>query len=150
MADVANSAATLLSNDWNSANTGGVTPKIDAIFDYKRLHFTKTAQNDGDWVLTYELVASQLPSGINTTHVNTEEPVVVDIRTMVSRAHLILLRDEVKRIFGANYVEPFSGATAYTEPELELQQDFSDRTKGLFRYVLNYRLKRFHTSRTSP
>ena len=111
MADVVAQTVSLLDTDWITANTAGVKPKIDEIFDSKRFRYSKTAATDGDAVWVYSPNFTQEPSGVNSTNVNTKDAITIDVRSMVSRAHIILLRDEVKRILGANFVTPVPRAT---------------------------------------
>jgi len=125
--DVANSVVTLLSTGWTAGNTGGVTPQIGVVYDFKLPKLATSAINNGDYVLTYTLPYSQVSSGVNATNLNTEEPCIIDIRTAVSRAHGILIRDEVRRILGVNYVTPFAADTSFTQIEIESIDDKSDK-----------------------
>jgi len=145
--DVANSIVTLLSGAWTAGNTGGVTPQIGVVYDFKLPNLATTARNDGDYVLTYTLPYTQVASGVNATNVNTQEPCIIDVRTAVSRAHGILLRDEIRRILGVNFVTPFAADTSFTEIEIENIDDKSDKLRGITRFVFSTRTIRLNIAR---
>lgn len=145
MADILLDINTLLTSNWTASNTGGVTPKIDVIFDHKRIDLKPTAIDDGDFILTYINTQTQVPSGVNFSHKNVIEIVTVDLRSMVSRAHSILLRDEIKRIFDSKFKNPI---TDVHELETTNVLDLSDKTRSLWRFVFTVELRGFHISRT--
>lgn len=144
MADIVGQTVSLLSTNWTAANTGSVTPKIDESFDVKRYRYSRTAVNNGDTVFAYSGTYTQEADGVNKTHVNTQDPITIDVRTAVSRAHAILLRDEVKRILGANFNEPVTGQR---EVEIEEIQDMADKLRLFWRFIFMLRYKAYHIAR---
>ena len=134
MADILDSMTTLISSNWNSANTNGVTPVIGNVFDYKRVDLSKSPQNRGDYILVYATNYLQRPSGINKLSKNTNDLIAVDIRSAVKRSHAEKLKTEVLRILDANFKDPFSG---HYELETTDIKDLSDKTTLIWRYVLS-------------
>ena len=117
----------LLSDNWNSSNTGGVTPIIDTIINRKNIDLTK-----GDFILTYNTGAGPVThSAIKTfDHIWT---ISIDIRTIL-KTKLDLHVAEVKRIIKANYIQP---STGHDRLYLVRDQDLSDRTRGICRRVID-------------
>lgn len=134
----------LLVDNWTPGNTGGVTPEIEAIYEFKRYDVADTLKDGGSVVLLYLGEHTQRPSGVNRTHINLEEQATIDVRCMVSRAQTILLRDEIKRIIGANFDRPYG-----TIEELEIQQilDLSNKSIKLWRFTFLLEQREFHSAR---
>lgn len=131
---------TLLSDNWNSANTDSITPTIAKIYDRGK----EQDMRSGDFVFTYQRAdTDMLPTGIGPDPtVNVDEPVNIDIRVYdknTSDSHARKVRAEVLRILASNRTNPdsdfqelglFGGIT-----------DLSDRTRKIFRYIIKVNLK---------
>jgi hypothetical protein len=117
----------LLSDNWNSSNTGGVTPIIDTIVNRGNVDVRQ-----GDFILTYNTGAGPIThSGIKTfDHTWT---ISIDIRSiLITRFDLHVA--EVKRIIESKYISP---AVGYDRLYMVRDQDLSDRTRGLSRRVID-------------
>ena len=91
---------TLLSSNWNPANTGSRTPAFQRIYADKRIRF-----NDGDFVLIDAMNETKNPE-LGGTRSTTNHDVKIDVRTKVSEAQLELMKIEVDRIILANRTNP--------------------------------------------
>ena len=140
MADILESVSDLLTNNWTASNTGNRTPEIKPVFEAKR---SDLGFSDKDIIVLYE--ESNIPQdiaigGSNKRRVNI---VVVDIRTMKTRAQAVLIWKEVERIIVANEKnDPFGDATADILDITDIK-DLSDKTNKLWRFVLKLRIEKF-------
>jgi len=141
MADVLLSVKTLLDAAWNDTNTASRTPVVSSIFDKKRIDFRMTGSQDH--ILLYEL--SRVPSDNASGAISkkTISVVAVDIRTMLTRVQLDLLRVEAERILNDNQIDPFSDGV-YDISDITDDQDFSDLTRLYFRVQLKWRLEQLN------
>lgn len=117
----------LLSDNWNSTNTGGVTPIIDTIINRKNIDLSK-----GDFILTYNTGAGPVTHSAIKTFDNTWT-VSIDIRTIL-KTKFELYDTEVKRIIKSKYLSP---ATGFDRLYIVRDQDLSDRTRGICRKVID-------------
>jgi hypothetical protein len=117
----------LLGDNWNSSNTGGVTPIIDTIINRGDVDLRQ-----GDFILTYNTGAGPVThSGVKTfDHTWT---ISIDIRSIL-KTRFNLHVAEVKRIIEANYILP---ATGYHRLYIVRDADLSDRTRCLSRRVID-------------
>lgn len=141
MADVLLSVKTLLDNSWNDSNTANRTPTVSSIFGNKRIDFRMRGQQDH--ILLYEL--SRVPSDNASGAISkkTVSVVAVDIRTMLSRVQLDLIRVEARRILNANQINPFSDGV-FDISDITDDQDFSDLTRLYFRVQIKWRLEQLN------
>lgn len=124
--------STLLSDNWNSANTDGVTPIIDIITNYKNIDVTRN-----HFILTYNTTDS---SHVFSAMATQDEVFIVsiDLRSQVKGKYYLFI-DEIKRIIKANYINP---ATGYHRLALVREPDLSDRTRGMYRRVIDVMLRK--------
>ncbi|WP_292467300.1 hypothetical protein [Methanolobus sp.] len=117
----------LLSDNWNSSNTGGVTPIIDTIVNRGNVDVRQ-----GDFILTYNTGAGPIThSGIKTF--DHSWTISIDIRSIL-KTRFDLHVTEVKRIIESKYISP---AVGYDRLYMVRDQDLSDRTRGLSRRVID-------------
>ncbi|MCJ2531431.1 MAG: hypothetical protein LN413_03840 [Candidatus Thermoplasmatota archaeon] len=133
--------ADILSANWSAGNTDGITPTFSAIVAHpeRELH-----AEEKDYVLTYNMPASERKFAINYQFAFRTDPVSVDVR--IGRAatgpsddaqaildHAVKVRDEVRRALYSQRKTPGSG---YNEIRYRRRQDLSDRMRRLFRWVI--------------
>jgi hypothetical protein len=126
----ADTITSLLSDNWISANTGGVTPIIDTIINRNNIDVRQ-----GDFILTYNTGAAPIvragSHGISRTWT-----ISIDIRTLL-KTRFDLYINEVTRILFSKYYAPGSG---YCLLYLVRDQDLSDRSRGMNRRVIDVAL----------
>lgn len=120
-----------LSASWNSGNTDALTPTIGPIFNYKRIDVRA-----GDFVLGYSVSHEEMPKSVGYSHIDYIDVVSIDIRTAVSRAHLIKMRDEVRRVVYAKR----KSLNGYKDIRIQRITDLSDKMIKLFRMTIDVRL----------
>lgn len=130
---------TLLSDNWNSSNTDDVTPIIDVITNRNHIDV-----RNGHFVLLYNTGAGPVShSAIKTfDHAWT---VSIDLRTVVS-AKYYLFRAEIRRIIEGKYILPAAG---YDRLYIIRDADLSDRTRGMYRRVIDIVLTQDHMELTA-
>jgi hypothetical protein len=121
---------TLLTNDWTNGNTNSRTPTIQHVTDSRKYNL-----RDGDYVLLYMGAITQTADALNYQSVNVNEMVSVDIRTKFSRAHALLMRNEVNRIIWSNR----KTLTNYNHMTPENSTDLSNKMINLWRWVIDVR-----------
>lgn len=129
----------ILSTNWNDANTDSKTPVFALIYDQpKQLDMTN------DYVLVYSLNMGVAPTGIGaTTTATINESIRIDIRVYnnsfpITDDHARKVLAEVRRIIHSNVRNP-SVDFDILNPHLDIQ-DLSDKTRKLFRYVVQIEL----------
>lgn len=135
MVDVMQGLVTLFTNNWNAANTDSVTPTF--------LKITDPASKTYDFNTKKDLVLIHVPrttpasNGFGVARKQIEWVIDIDIRTLGSdqETHFRKVYDEVIRILDANILNPFTGIAILETDDL-LQQELSDKMKGLFREVV--------------
>lgn len=140
---------TLLSDNWNSANTDSITPSFVKITDYKDWDFV----NQGDVVFSQPEIIVQRSAGVGTVAKLREVTVNVDVRVAGKAGsskedHFRNVYDEVIRILDTNMVNPFSGTQELDADEAS-HQDLSNKAYGLWRKVIPVRLKTWNVARGS-
>lgn len=144
--DVLTTIVNILTNNWNSSNTDGITPIIGKIFDYKRIDLASN-----DYVLCYEVDETHEPFGLGGEKWATVNDVSIDIRTTYkgsmnlseARAHAIKMADEVKRILKSKIKNPDSNFQLLL---LARKLDLSDKSVGMWRMVIDCRLRNWGVS----
>ena len=131
----------LLDNLWISTNTNNRTPKIQDVFQVKRVDISQSAS---DLILLDELtrVVSDNGSGASSKQISTV--LMIDLRSY-SRDQLILVRNEVERILNTNQVNPFSD-NSYEISDITDERDLSDKFIKLFRYQINVKFQQLNFS----
>jgi len=131
----------LLSSNWNASNTDNITPTFSAVYDVKRIDLGWK----GDYVLCY--LVDRLPekNSIGTASKRIIDTVSIDIRTMVSRAHLIKMRTEVERILDASLVS-VGNSYDILNPDLR-QLDLSNKAIKLWRWIIDAQLIKLNATR---
>ena len=129
--DALKTTVDLVSGSWNSANTDSVTPTIQIVTEAP--HKICLAGNQ-DYILIYHVAHTVAPNDFGSSYnEKTTDRVSVDLRTMNSRDHLRKMYQETRRIVNANRLNPDTGA--FHELRAGPFVDFSDRSKGFYRYV---------------
>ena len=134
--DATNSVKTVLSANWNNANTDSKTPKISPITDVKRF---SGLTNNTDTVLIYEGRTISKYNGLGWGARNINTTVSIDIRSTVSRARYIKLIKEVDRILMSKRKD-FD--TDYNTVEDINYIDLSDKRTKIYRAVYDITLQR--------
>lgn len=135
--NIVSKVVTFLTNNWNNANTGSVTPNIANINEIKRA--------SGDSVFVYEITEVPQDNASGASSKQKTKVVAVDLRTFTSFAQAILIKEEIERLFNNNQVDPFSDQT-YDIQDITDIKPLSDRTRGLFRYQLNVKFEQFNVA----
>lgn len=120
----------LLTDNWNSANTGGVTPIIDTIINRNNVDVRQ-----GDFVLTYNTGPAPVTRA-GSHGINKVWTISIDIRTILTTKFDLYIA-EVERILYSKYYSPGS---PYCLLEIIRDQDLSDRTRGMNRRVIDINL----------
>jgi hypothetical protein len=130
---------TLLTNNWTAANTDGVTPIIDLIYNQP-----KTMNlSENDFILFYSTNTLLEAAGFGGGPIaNVNESARIDIRVGNTEtpddSHFRKVLAEVRRIIFSNLVNPdsnFQELAPYNQGT-----DLSDRTRNIYRYVWNINL----------
>ena len=128
--------ATLISNNYNTANTDSKSAEIDKIYVYpKSFDMTK------DWVLLYGDGTSMEAVGIgNDNLANINESIKIDIRISGDNdIHARKVLTEVRRILHSKRKNPhanFQELNPFND-----MVDLSDRSRKIYRYILKVNLK---------
>jgi hypothetical protein len=121
-----------LSTDWAVANTDDRLPTFKKVFEEKRIDLTP----QHDYILAY--TTSYIPSPMGLGTVEREDVVIsLDLRSMMSRAHSLKMRDEVMRIVRAKKLYLGSGGTKFNLIRMVRLIDLTDKLKGSFRWVID-------------
>lgn len=133
---------TILSTNWNSANTDNLTPQIIKITDIKRIDFATSK----DWILIHRSKPSSEAQGIGTGAKQVFEKIDVDIRSgETTEAHWLKVIDECTRIFDSKIINPSSDYDIL-DPDID-RQDLSDKMYGLWRYIITVQLNKYNKLR---
>lgn len=142
MSDVLSAVKTLLDDEWDSSNTGSRTPSVQNVFDVKRIDFAMNGSTDH--ILIYQDPTTQSDAGSGGGAKRVLDVVKIDIRTMLTRAHAVLIKEEVDRIILANETNPFSSSPFYEVADITEITDLSDKNVKLFRFVMKLELQNFN------
>lgn len=127
----------LLTDNWNSDNTDGLTPSIFASHDVKR----EDARGDRSVIRCYQSAPHSTDFvGLGTADETTNDQISVDIFTMKDpggRAHSVKLHTEVKRILDAVIINPDSD---YQHLKPVRLTDLCNRSKRLYHWVWDVQL----------
>lgn len=131
---------TLVSSNWDSANTDGKTPVFKKIYDKKRVSLRFDATNG--YISFYDTFNDIRQSGQggadNQSHRHVSK-LKIDIRTQVSEANSLKLLYEVYRILSANKA---TGTPSF--PKIIPKYDYTplnDKNRNVWRYVVAVDLK---------
>ena len=146
MDDIVATIDTLLTDNRTASNTANVTPVIDPVYDKKRIDLRTTAVEGGDQILIYSFQRINSPNAIGATTKKFSDFATIDIRSRVSRAHSILLRDEVERILDTNIVNP---SADYCEIKGNIiSKELSNKSVKLYRFIFeNLEFIQYNASR---
>lgn len=126
-----------LTASWTQANTDNKKPTITAIYDVKRID-----AGNADYVLVYALDHTERAASLGFTHIDYIDTVSIDIRTSSSRARMIKVRDEVRRLIYAKR----KSLSGYKQLGVIRGKDLSDRSIKLWRYVIDVKLWKILTT----
>ena len=123
----------LLIANWTSANTDNTTPSIISILDSKMAD-----AGYRDYVMVTPVSHTERPASLGYAEIDFTDVVAVDIRSSVSRARLIKLRDEVRRCI----YQSKTSIGNYRLANIESITDTSDKMRKLFRMIVDVKLRR--------
>jgi len=134
MEDATLAVATQLTSAWTAANTDSLTPTIGPIYNYKRVD----VGIGGDYALTVPVSHSERPASIGYSYIDYTDVVSIDLRTGVSRAHLIKMRDEARRCVYATKTT----LGGYRLCKIVAVHDASDKMRNLWRMIIDVEMKK--------
>ena len=138
MEDPVLAVATQLTSAWTAANTDSLTPTIGPIYNYKRVD----VGIGGDYALTVPVSHSERPASIGYSYIDYTDVVSIDLRTGVSRAHLIKMRDEARRcVYAAK-----TTLGGYKFCKIVAVHDASDKMRNLWRMIVDVELRKLDES----
>ena len=135
--DLIGKNVTFLTNNWTAANTDNVTPTFANINTKKRV--------SGDNIMIYNI--SEIPED-NASGAGAKKKTLVvafDCRSFTSYAQIILIKEEVERLYNGTQKDTFSDGV-YDIEDINDIQDMSDQTRGLYRYKFLIKFERFNIS----
>lgn len=141
MADLLDSVVTFLGDNWNSTSTDSKTPTFNIINDVKRIDLNIAGQQDVILLYERDQIEKDQASGGGSKHVN--HTIIVDLRTTLSRAHAVKIREEIRRIFLSNEVDPF-GDGSYDIVDATNFTDLSEKTVKLWRWQIRVEFQTFN------
>lgn len=128
----------LIDDGWTPGNTNDRTPRVSNLFDNKRLDiFVK------DQILIWELISLPEDNASGGLSKSTETTIVLDIRTGKSRAQVVSIYKELERILNDAQINVF-GDGVYDISDIIEKTDKSDKSVGLFRIEVKWRLEQFN------
>jgi hypothetical protein len=133
MDDAIEEVRDILIANWTKGNTDNTVPSIISILDSKMAD-----ARFGDFVMTSPVSHTERPASLGYSEIDFTDVVAVDVRTSVSRARLIKLRDEVRRCI-------YQSKTAIGDfrlASIEGVTDTSDKMRKLYRMVIDVKLRR--------
>lgn len=146
MTELLDSVVSLIDGAWNVLNTDNLKPDIRKIV----LAPTRLDLQLQDEILAYSVDYLTSSSGLGASHKTTTDHISIDLRVAGSdaltqgRNHAVRVRDELERILDANLLKPFSG---YDLMVTTAVHDFSDKSRGLHRWVFDVKIERLSTAR---
>jgi len=142
--DAIQTILTLLSSNWNSANTDNVTPTFMKITDQKRVDFIT---NTKDIILAQRDRPQNKPAGIGTASKHVIHNITLDIRVPGPgrEQHFLNVVQEAERILDSKMALLTSNYTVI-EPDGD-DQDLSNKAYGQFRYLKEIRLIKYSKTR---
>lgn len=138
----------LLEANWNPSAIS--KPNIGDITSHKAVD----VNNDGDWILAYPIAYNEEYIDFRKEFIRRSTTVSFDIRTAgerlngkqifgTGRAQMDKLVGETRRIVYANRKDPVSG---WDSLSIVRQADKSDKSRNLFRKVIDVEMKSYCTS----
>lgn len=144
MVDPVSDVKTLLTNGWNNSNTDSITPTIDFRQNHRQLEL-----RNKDYVLLYHTSEDNKPFNLGGTEFDEDNIVSIEIRTTYKnsalsnvRAHLIKMKDEVKRLIKANIDDP---SATFKQLLLIRSKDLSHKTPGSGKWIFDVSIRRWGT-----
>lgn len=120
----------LFDEGWNRANTAQRKPVIADITTIEPGKGKRLDLQRQDAVLFYETAHNEEQPELLYDFVNTRINITVDMRTTLSREHLYLMENEVRRII---HVNRKGDGVNFDRLIYKTRTDLSDRTKKLWR-----------------
>lgn len=99
--DVGDSLTKLIEQEWDPANTGNEVPNIEFVNDVKRVRFMGE-----DTVIVTSLQEHDYPASLQYQWENVNYTFNVQAYTGVSRERSQMMKEEIRRIFHANRIDP--------------------------------------------
>ncbi len=135
--DSADDVVSFLNSGWN-INTGGVKPTIALVETFKRIDLG----GDQDVIVVYMSSGNTIPIGLGYSAEQTIQPVSIDIRTTTSKARLIIILTEIKRIIHANRRKAQNGL--HDLIVFEKVTNLNNRTIKLYRYIVEISIRDYN------
>lgn len=151
--DIVEDTVTLLTDNWNAANTDSITPTIEAVYKGKRRTIVGTPR-----ILVYSTGETQQARGIGNAVKRKDHNISIDLRSITDpqvaardtitegRTHAIKLRKEIERILDTKVKNP---TTEYQELAIRAIRDLCDRSTHLFRFVFEITFIDYSTVRST-
>ena len=133
----------LLSDNWERGNTDLKKPAFYKVFDIKRIDISTLGNQD--IIIFYEQLVINTKNSIGTLTKNMKIPVVIDIRSTISRIHLLKVRNEIDRLIGQNIINPVEGWNILDNDSG--WKDLSDKSKNLWRFIMFVEVEKLNMSR---
>lgn len=134
------SIVSLLEDEWDEANTGGVRPVVGAVTEYKRVDLGILPSRS--IILVHRPSEQPETAGIGSTHKNVVTELNVDIRTLKDEETFWKLKEEVVRILEAKIKSPPTGFDIL-DPNTGSRQDLSNKAFNLYRILIPVRLHQY-------
>ena len=138
MTDILAQVDTLLTDSWNSSNTNSRTPTVIDIAELKRVRL-----GPKDFIFIWELLRVPEDNAAGGASKKTITTIVIDIRTAFSRAHFVLMREEVRRILNTNQIDPFSDSV-YDISDITEDEDMSHLMVNIWRAQIKFRVEQLN------
>jgi len=132
MTDYVALIVTKLGNDWLPANTSSRTPSVRKIIE-----LTDFNLSNGDFCGVYAGDESEEPRFIGYNGAKWQTALSFTLSTAVSHAHLILMRDEARRVVHAARKTLTPNALWHWKRAI----DVSDKRRGTYKYVCDTQLE---------
>lgn len=132
----------ILTSDWLSANTDGLTPQFSKITEFKRYDF----RINQDVIFVGRGTDTQFTAGIGDTTKRLFITIDLDVRTLGEdqEAHWLNILLELDRVLD-NRIKSMTNFNVLN-PDFE-RKDLSDKTHHLFRKVVKIRLENYCITR---
>jgi len=148
MADELELIRSLIESNWNDANTDSATPQFVKTVTFRKKQFEVNNNILGDIIVFYSLPSTEVPADLGYGSVDATDVVVLDIRSKGagvgeiadedSRAHVVRVRDETKRIL--HVLRKDKATTTYHLVNIASVNDLSNRRIGIQRFVITANL----------
>lgn len=142
--DVLSTLSTLLSGNWNAANTDSTTPQFLKITDVKEAEYD---QGNTDLIILHRPRPQQKPGGIGAQVKHLYDFIDIDLRVKGTDTHFLKAKEELDRILDANIIGPASGFDIL-DPDGD-RRDLSNTMRGIFRQMVTITFHRYAQARGS-